>query len=525
VPVSPRNEGCFRQVSKWLKQCQHDHQHDQCKPERLRGQLYVPDRLIKVPAQEDDAVLLDVSRWNNGKLGTALPTYAALSYCWGSAQGLTTTCATLRERSTGIPWHSLPETFKDALALCRALGIEYLWVDSLCIIQDDENDWLYQSGYMHKIYGHAIIVIAADAASDSNGGCFIRRSGTSVFKSNALKGATEPPTVLVQRRVSHNLRFYPPSILDGDRWPLSMRAWALQERLLATRIIHFTADEIMWECSEGIFCECKLMDTVPQRSLRRSYASAVSAQTADNGAASWCEVVQIYTSKLLTRDTDRLPAILGLAKRFEDHNMGSYMAGIWTEYLLKMISWQSIGFGIMSHRRPSDYTAPTWSWASVVGPVAWDIVGGAISEKIQIDNSKYVAKVIKVECTPVLLPSITGSTPEYGRIIDGFAIIMCPTLTTKVKFSEFGDLTLTSYMSSRIILDVPAVAGQFEVDDGETVKCAFLEKLIDDPITAICLRRSRSSRWDKGALQRVGRAWFAKREELPELHLEELVIE
>lgn len=80
-------------------------------------------------------------------------------------------------------------------------------------------------------------------------------------------------------------------------------------------------------------------------------------------------------------------------------------------------------------------------------------------------------------------------------------------------------------MSSRIILDVPAVAGQFEVDDGGVVKCAFLEKLIDDPITAICLRRSRSSGRDKGALQRVGRLWFAKREELPELHLEELVIE
>jgi hypothetical protein len=69
------------------------------------------------------------------------------------------------------------------------------------------------------------------------------------------------------------------------------------------------------------------------------------------------------------------------------------------------------------------------------------------------------------------------------------------------------------------------VGGQFEVDEGETVKCAFLEKLIEDPTTAICLRRSRSSRRDKGALQRVGRVWFAKREELPELQLEELVIE
>jgi hypothetical protein len=179
----------------------------------------------------------------------------------------------------------------------------------------------------------------------------------------------------------------------------------------------------------------------------------------------------------------------------------------------------------MSYRRLLDYTAPTWSWASVVGPVAWDITGGAISEEIQIDNSKYVAKVIKVECAPVLLSSVTGATPEYGRITDGFAIIMCPTLTTKVQFSESGDPILPSYLTSRIILDVPAVAGQFEVDDGETVKCAFLEKLIEYPITAICLRRSRSSRRDKGALQRVGRVWFTKREELPELQLEELVIE
>ena len=491
--------------------------------------------MIAVPAEGEEARLLD-----NNDVPWESP-WVALSYCWGKANVLTTTKATLEDRKRGIPWNLFPQTLQDAFLLTHALHIPYIWIDALCIIQDDSDDWANEVTRMESIYAQATLVIAAESSSDSNGGLFTDRSATLDFIS---KSHDQLYRVYVQRRVSHNLKSYPPSILDGNRWPLSTRGWALQERLLAARILHFAADEMMWQCRGCLHCECKYLDVVPEElavSIRSlSYGSVIpAALDKDNDAlaASWCELVQMYTNRSLTLDTDRLPAISGLAWDYGNRGLGKYRAGTWNKYLLKMLDWQSIGFGTMSHRRPSSYIAPTWSWASVIGPIAWDLRDGHVTDTVSIDNSIYVANVLDVVCTRGRMECF-----GHGQVEDGFLTIRSPTLTTNIRNSGDGDFTLTCPARSKVFLDVPIIAGSCEVDDGELVKCLFLENPLRKPNTAIILRSSRrrpeeikrlvencaswpSPREVRGPFfEKVGRLWVHKEEELPELPIETLTI-
>lgn len=98
--------------------------------------------------------------------------YVALSHCWGDSRIFCTENATINQRKEGMPMESLPKTFHDAVVITRNLGIEYLWIDSLCILQDSEEDWNRESAKMAVVYSGATVVISADAARNSADGCF-----------------------------------------------------------------------------------------------------------------------------------------------------------------------------------------------------------------------------------------------------------------------------------------------------------------------------------------------------------------
>jgi hypothetical protein len=101
--------------------------------------------------------------------------YVALSHCWGTLgkHPLRTTTDNLQEHISGISWSTLPKTFQDALKITRELGIDYIWIDSLCIVQDSEEDWRQESREMGLIYERARVTIAAAGAADSSPKCFI----------------------------------------------------------------------------------------------------------------------------------------------------------------------------------------------------------------------------------------------------------------------------------------------------------------------------------------------------------------
>lgn len=187
------------------------------------------------------------------------PSYVALSHCWGKSNHLQTTLDNLDEHTAGINIASLSRTFRDAIAICQHLNESYLWIDSLCIIQDDHQGKAAEMERMQSIYAGASLTISAMSAKDGRGGCWIPRERVFEIPVDDVRSAE-----LVFRRVHETpsehasfLTGFPDGVLYSE-YPLATRKWALQERLLSQRIIHLTASELVWECQMYTSCESTL---------------------------------------------------------------------------------------------------------------------------------------------------------------------------------------------------------------------------------------------------------------------------
>jgi hypothetical protein len=142
----------------WMDDCIGNH-------ERCPGPSHqMPTRVIRVGLEGMKPVLYVTESEHSS--------YVALIHCWGNSPILCTTTTTIAQRKEGMPMESLPKTFYDAIVITRKLGIEYLWIDSLRILQDSEDDWARESARIAQVYSGATVVIAADAARNSADGCF-----------------------------------------------------------------------------------------------------------------------------------------------------------------------------------------------------------------------------------------------------------------------------------------------------------------------------------------------------------------
>lgn len=171
-----------------------------------------------------------------------------------------TTTTNLQARLVRIPFIELPPTFRDAVSVCRHLRIRYLWIDSLCIIQDSTADWKHESSTMADVYSRSTLTIADDWSTNPNGGCFYSNR-------SSIRIDTED-VVCVQSTLSDGRRsslyfcdhHKEPNLESIEENALSKRAWAFQERLLSPRILHFTQKQLFWECREAFYAE----DLVPR---------------------------------------------------------------------------------------------------------------------------------------------------------------------------------------------------------------------------------------------------------------------
>lgn len=171
VPSEISVEGRTRIIKAWLDECCSN--HDACIHGKL-DETRFPTRILDLRSQPErgcSIVLVD-----SISLNRQTSCYATLSHCWGTAEVIRTTRSTLARRQLCIQWSELPRTFQDAITIVRALGVGFLWIDSLCIVQDDELDWKRESARMASVYSNSFINIAATGASDSSGGCFWPRS-------------------------------------------------------------------------------------------------------------------------------------------------------------------------------------------------------------------------------------------------------------------------------------------------------------------------------------------------------------
>jgi hypothetical protein len=212
----------------------------------------------------------------------------------------------------GVDLNTLPKTFRDAVHATRKLGIKYLWIDALCIIQDDSDDWDAEAAQMGAYYRNAFLTLSALSAPDGDKG----------FLNNRQR------TLNVRLEKDQFIRVASPSWREVFRHsPLSQRGWVLQERLLSTRILHFEENELFWEClttsaREGSAEEYsrtgreeEWADVNFKRSLIFRSEPALDLNHR-HIMKKWYHVLSQYSALRLTKKSDLYAAIAGIAQKF-----------------------------------------------------------------------------------------------------------------------------------------------------------------------------------------------------------------
>ncbi|KAH8763870.1 heterokaryon incompatibility protein-domain-containing protein, partial [Hyaloscypha finlandica] len=275
--------------------------------------------------------------------------YATLSHCWGSLSFQTLKKDNLNAFQKRIPTEALTNTFQDAIYIVRYLGLNYLWIDSLCIVQDDENDWRKEAALMSSVYGGSSINISASSAKNGTFGCIQKRHSSWKYQIQAGQG-NEP---LLFDCVPGSFQR---SLLDS---PLVSRGWVLQERVLSCRNLHFAQNEVFWECQERLACET-FPEQLPAcldrgfRLLHRPLEIKV-----------WGAIIEKYSGCELTYSKDKLIALSGLARIVQTNSADEYVAGMWRKDLETQLLW----YAYSPMPRISPYAAPSWSWASSGSPI------------------------------------------------------------------------------------------------------------------------------------------------------------
>ena len=215
------------------------HSHLACR--ELDSSEWYPTRLLDV----DSTASGDLIKLVLTVEGVSASRFNTLSHCWGTAEFLQLDQSTSTELEKGVHIDILPQAFKDAIHVSRRMGVQYLWIDSLCIRQDDPSDWMRESQVMHKVYSSAFCNISAIACTSSTQSLFRGRRPDTLRRIRIGIPSSSTKTPAGQYDL-FKLGYYNEQLHDA---PLNTRAWVLQERLLAKRVLHFTEHEVMWECA------------------------------------------------------------------------------------------------------------------------------------------------------------------------------------------------------------------------------------------------------------------------------------
>ncbi|KAM7206115.1 Heterokaryon incompatibility protein (HET) domain containing protein [Naviculisporaceae sp. PSN 640] len=373
VSADSSSDECVMLAKKWLSGCIASHEH--C---RRSWVPTLPTRVIQVGTTQAETKLRITRRGERGE-------YAALSHCWGGSDPITTTSATLEQRKSQLSFGPSSRTFGDAVDFTRRLGIPYLWIDSLCIIQDSNEDWAAEAARMSQVYNSATVTISAASATDSSSGLFPQQDERRTRNISVEIPCRGPDGTMTGAYA----RFRHGDALSTDKsvhsskpvgaTKLQSRGWVLQEDLLSPRMLHFTNEELSWTCATFARCECKIRPTLP---FPNPYRAGLGAKRKESNNTSLCAMLNLqwphlvmdFTRRQLTHESDRMPALAGLAGWTEQQTDDQYMAGLWMKDGEYQLLWYRDKSDEIS-RPPTRFThpyAPSWSWASISGPISYD---------------------------------------------------------------------------------------------------------------------------------------------------------
>ncbi|KAF7560931.1 hypothetical protein G7046_g3186 [Stylonectria norvegica] len=421
LSVSDQTDTVWDGIKFWLKECS---EHSECKLQH--DPSWRPTRLLHLDTVAG-ALKLRLVEGHDIPVGVQ---YMTLSHCWGDNVPLTLTSDNLQSFMSSIPAGIMPKTYLDACEATQKLDHNYLWIDSLCIIQDDPHDWATEAGRVSNVYGNSFLNIAATAAADATKGLFYspqerdRDPWLPIWIQRSWGGAKFEGEYLVCE-----FRDWWKHL---DNAPLNRRAWAVPERMLAPRVLHLGLEQVAFECPSMSACErlpygnlSQIIGQLssPGRNVKRFISSArgdsrKSMEVVDI-LTQWNEVVRNFSHGRLTVDTDRMVALGGMVDAFvlafmrqqkelsdelqqldikdglssepkeqPEQALSSqnseeapstsqlFVAGLWRPMLEMQLAWRATSQvqgaqlnGIAPSRtgkRPDSYVSPTWSWCSVM---------------------------------------------------------------------------------------------------------------------------------------------------------------
>lgn len=380
-----------------------------------------------------------------------------------SFKRLATTQTNLLAHCERIALDELPQTFRDAINITRDLGLRYIWIDSLCIIQDSLEDWSLEVSCMVDIYINAYVTLAADLAFNLDAGFFITNTCATNDALQARHFSQVDDTgvrhqIFVRRgwpipgknRRRGGVENHRSCYVSEAASKLDSRAWVLQESILSRRTVHFTNAELVWECDNSYECSCG--NPIEEKTVLSAFKAALQCSAAARGHSGetskfapsvWHSVVEEFTARDLTYAKDRLPAISSLA-RMLPFPKGEYLAGLWQNSLMGDLIWVN-PVGHLSweldnnsgastrlhapeppknHRIQGEY-APSWSWASISAPVAFSMVNlSDILPKWRVAGAK---------CMPITANPYGSVSKSSLLYVEGYVLLVTFSYVTATK--------------------------------------------------------------------------------------------
>jgi hypothetical protein len=435
----------------WLRECLA--RHPACVP--TRGIKRLPRRLLFVGNDNADTTprLVETT--------SSQPDlrYMTLSHSWGTQRIFQLTTDNYAALLLQIPVSHLQQVFRDAISVTRKAAVEYLWIDSLCIIQDSVEDWRHESMNMGMIYSGAVCNIAATGFTDGLNGLFVKRDATLAMPIHVHLNAdiTACDGAIFAQGDYHLVDSF--LWVDGvEHAPLNKRGWVVQERFLSPRVMHFGSRQSFWECRT-----LEASEAFPEGLPREVFTSKVKKsihidhrkpeKIGDSNRWNvnrWPTAVMAYSRSKLTFKSDKMIAIAGLAKSLQHPFMGSYLGGMWSNFLLSHLTWSTVPFEL--GRRPSAYRCPSWSWASVDTGVDMPLVPSGLDLR-----RLFLASVCEAEITPL-------DSDRFGTLRAGWIRVLCPLLCVKLIQGE-NTATETSPTAEAIHISFTTLSIQMDVQD------------------------------------------------------------
>ncbi|KAK3954406.1 TOL protein [Pseudoneurospora amorphoporcata] len=410
-------EASLNQATRWIEDCLSN--HPSCNKVVLANTPENhPARFIDVGSEGSLTVHI---RLTTG-MDFRKQRYMTLSHCWGSSVPTRLQLDNYGSRLKGFALAELPRTFQDAILITRKFNVQFLWIDSLCIIQDSPEDWAAESARMRFVYQNTHLNLAAAVSPDPSGGLFCPRYPLS-FVPWAVS--------LSENRTLQNRPLY-----EKNSFILDTRGWVLQEQMLARRTLMFGKHQLYWECHRGESSEC--FPDVVNHSDDDARTHRLSARTRIRTIQTkfsrgellhdferlkvWALLVAEYSKRRLTKQSDKLVAISGLAEELSNGWNGvTYLAGLWSYCFRQNLLWTCTN--VTDSKERNTDVAPSWSWASLSAKCS-------LPQPLSETRLDSLANVLEATVTPLT------QIHSFGQLSGGTVRLKGPLLRTTVRYER-----------------------------------------------------------------------------------------